>query len=54
MAQKIQIKQGSGAPAKGVLDVGELGWDITNKKLYVGNGLNEAPTYISNTGPKGY
>lgn len=40
MANKIQIRRGSGAPAMGVLDVGELGWDITNKKLYVGNGIN--------------
>ena len=53
MAQKIQIKQGSGAPAKGVLDVGELGWDITNKKLYIGNGTDSSATLIDGSGPRG-
>lgn len=53
MANKIQIKRGSGAPASGVLDVGELGWDTTNKRLYVGNGSGQAATWISNTGATG-
>ena len=34
MANKIQIKLGTDAPKTGVLDIGEPGWDITNKKLY--------------------
>ena len=57
MANKIQIKRGSGTPATGILDVGELGWDSTNKKLYVGNGSGQAATWIDNTGltgPTGY
>lgn len=41
---KIQIKRGSGAPGPGVLDVGELGWDTTNKKLYVGNKSSSSTT----------
>ena len=53
MPNKILIKQGSGAPAKGVLDVGELGWDITNKKLYIGNGTGVDSTLIANSGPTG-
>ena len=34
MANKIQLKRGPGAPAVGALDVGEPGFDLTNKKLY--------------------
>lgn len=37
MANKIIIKNGSGAPANGKLDTAELGFDKTNKALYVGN-----------------
>jgi hypothetical protein len=44
---KIQIKRGAGAPSPGVLDVGELGWDKTNKKLYVGNGTDNPSTQIN-------
>lgn len=47
MVNKIQIKRGSGAPAVGALDVGELGWDKINKKLYVGNGTNNPSTQIN-------
>ena len=50
---KIQIKRGAGAPASGILDIGELGWDTANKKLYVGNGPGQAATWISNTGATG-
>ena len=53
MTNKIQIKRGSETPATGILDVGELGWDSTNKKLYVGNGSGQAATWISNTGLTG-
>ena len=53
MSNKIQIKRGAGAPASGLLDVGELGWDTTNKKLYVGNGSNSNATVIHNGGPVG-
>ena len=53
MANKIQIRRGSGTPTTGVLDIGELGWDATNKKLYVGNGSGQAATWISNTGYTG-
>lgn len=34
---KIQIKRGPSAPQANNLDVGELGYDTTSKKLYVGN-----------------
>lgn len=37
MGNTIQIKTGSGAP-KGILVKGELGFDTTNKKLYIGLG----------------
>lgn len=38
MANTIQIKRGAGAPGPGVLLDGELGFDRTNKQLYIGNG----------------
>ena len=51
MANKIQIKRGAGAPSPGILDDGELGWDIINKELYVGNTTTDgdaaAPTLIN-------
>ena len=53
MANKIQIRRGSSAPSYGALDVGELGWDKTNKILYVGNGTNAYATKIANGGPIG-
>lgn len=45
MAYTIQIKRSSGAPGQGKLQQGELGYDITAFKLYVGNGagLNATP-----------
>ena len=53
MANKIQIKRGAGAPAYGVLDAGEPGWDTTNKALYIGNGTNAYATKIANSGAVG-
>lgn len=38
MSDLIQIKRGPGAPAS--LQPGELGWDLTNKKLYCGDSNN--------------
>ena len=37
MANKIIIKNGSGAPPSGSLAVAELGFDKTNKKVYIGH-----------------
>ena len=45
---KIQLKRGEGAPSKGLLDVGEPGYDSKNKRLYVGNGLDVDATAIPN------
>ena len=45
---KIQLKRGSGAPSKGLLDVGEPGYDSKNKRLYIGNGLEVDATAIPN------
>lgn len=45
---KIQLKRGPGAPSKGLLDVGEPGYDSTNKRLYIGNGLDVDATAIPN------
>ena len=53
MSNKIQVRKLLSAPASGVLDIGELGWDSTNKKLYVGNGLEASATAIHNNGPIG-
>lgn len=49
MAFKIKTKTGTSAPASGVLDVGELGFDTTNKKLYVGNGTGQSATEIGSS-----
>lgn len=45
---KIQLKRGEGAPSKGLLDVGEPGYDSKNKRLYIGNGLEVDATAIPN------
>ena len=45
---KIQIKRGNAAPSVGVLDEGEPGYDLKNKRLYIGNGLKNNPTAIPN------
>jgi hypothetical protein len=37
MANKIQFKRGSGAPASSILSVGEPGFDTTNNKFYIGD-----------------
>lgn len=37
MSNKIIIKNGSGAPNNGALSLAELGFDITNKKVYIGH-----------------
>ena len=36
MINIIKIKRGAGKPANGVLKAGELGFDTTNKDLYIG------------------
>jgi hypothetical protein len=41
MANIIQIKRGNGPPNPGDLKVGELGWDRTNKTLYIGEEIVE-------------
>lgn len=38
MSFKFQIKRGNQAPSSGSLDIGEFGYDSTNKKVYIGNG----------------
>ena len=38
MSNIIKIKRGAGKPADGVLKEGELGFDTTNKNLYIGSG----------------
>ena len=37
MANKIIIKNGAGAPPSDALDTAELGFDTTNKKVYIGH-----------------
>ena len=37
MGNVIQIKRGAGKPSNGTLANGELGFDTTNKYLYIGN-----------------
>ena len=54
MANKIQFKRGEGAPAVGALDVGEPGFDLTNKKLYIGTGITETPILINKDLPSDY
>ncbi len=36
---KIRIKRGTTAPVNGTLDNGELGFDTTDKRVYIGTGL---------------
>lgn len=37
MSNKIIVKNGSGAPGNGILSLAELGFDTTNKKVYIGH-----------------
>lgn len=48
---KIQLKRGSTAPGTGILDQGEPGYDLTNKRLYIGNGEDDSvlPTCFPNS-----
>jgi hypothetical protein len=41
---KLKIKRGASTPAVGTLDLGELGFNTTDKILYVGNGSGNAAT----------
>lgn len=55
MSNKIIIKSGNGAPGNGVLSLAELGFDITNKKVYIGHSdgnvlLNPNQTELSDLG----
>jgi hypothetical protein len=43
---KILLKTGSGFPGV-VLDLGEAGYDISSNKLWLGNGIGNAPTGIT-------
>lgn len=57
MSNKITVKQGTSAPASGVLATGEFGFDTNAGKLYLGTGAGE-PIEISTggigpTGPTG-
>ena len=52
MINKVQTKRGTSGPGT-TLDVGELGWDTTNKKLYVGNGIGKSATQVAATGATG-
>jgi hypothetical protein len=48
MANKIIIKNGSGAPGAGTLQSSELGFDKENKKLYIGlEGEDVAPLLVN-------
>lgn len=53
MTNKIQIRRGNSTPTAGVLDIGELGWDSKNKRLYVGNGEGQEATSLYDTGATG-
>ena len=48
---KIQIKRGNSAPTVGILDEGEPGYDLKNKRLYIGNGEDDSvlPTCFPNS-----
>lgn len=47
---KIQIKRGNSAPTVGILDEGEPGYDLKNKRLYIGNGEDDGvPTCFPNS-----
>lgn len=48
---KIQLKRGSTAPGTGILDQGEPGYDLTNKRLYIGNDEDDSvlPTCFPNS-----
>lgn len=50
MAFKLKIKRGTAAPSNTALDVAELGFDTTGKKLYVGNGSGVAASGVSMDG----
>jgi hypothetical protein len=50
MAFKLKIKRGTSAPSNTALDVAELGFDTTGKKLYVGNGSGVAASGVSMDG----
>lgn len=50
MAFKLKIKRGTAAPSNTALDVAELGFDTSGKKLYVGNGSGVAASGVSMDG----
>ena len=43
---KIRIKRGVGSPGT-TLDVGEIGYDTSNNKLYIGNNIGENPNGLT-------
>lgn len=47
---KIQIKRGNSAPTVGILDEGEPGYNLKDKRLYIGNGEDDSvPTCFPNS-----
>jgi uncharacterized protein (DUF736 family) len=46
MAFKLKVKKGTSAPASGVLDSGELGYNTNSSIVYIGNGSGVAATEI--------
>jgi hypothetical protein len=46
MAFTFKVKTGTTTPASGTLAIGEMGFDTTAKKFYLGNGAGQAATLI--------
>lgn len=53
MANRIQIRRGSGTPTSNNLLQYELGWDTTNKKLYIKSGSGTASSDYTQISPNG-
>lgn len=51
MSNIITVKTGSNAPDSSALLTGELGYDSSNKRLYIGNGAGVNPTPLSDFPP---
>lgn len=47
MSNKITVRRGTSAPTDQTLSSGEFGYDLTHKKLYMGNGIGNAPTLVN-------
>ena len=53
MANRIKIRHGSGTPTSNNLLQYELGWDTTNKKLYIKSGSGTASSDYTQISPNG-